>query len=156
MKWFINSTKESAGFSNDYEERIKVLENRIKVLNERFDFITKITDKLFYGLEEVRKNISDKKQIKNNKHIRYAGTYSQSYYDKPFGIAYCLQSNHTQDYIANELNIKGFRTPRGNEFKSGNVSDLLQNKWLLKRYLKKNTKNVPEYGQQVDFLHGLS
>ena len=143
-----------------FAQRLDSLESQIAMLNARIDGIINEI-----GME-VAKQIQSAKAVekahekhpsleKRMKTKRYSGTFAQTYYDRPFQIAMEMQGKYVQREIADKLNDYGFKTPQGNEFKQGNVSDMLSNKWLLSRFHKFEQKHGKLY-EPVDFIHGLS
>lgn len=143
-----------------FAQRLDSLESQIELLNLRIDNLEKTIQ------NEVHKQIQSAKAVekaheknpslaKRMKVKRYSGTFAQTYYDRPFQIAMEMQGKFVQREIADKLNEYGFKTPQGNEFRQGNVSDMLQNKWLLSRFYKFEQKHGKLH-EPVDFIHGLS
>jgi len=164
---------------NDMKSEFQVLKSKVDSL---IDFANKLTigdDSIYQTVKriiekelpfiiqnEVAKQIQAAKVVemahekhpslsKRMKVKRYSGTFDQTYYDRPFQIAMEMQGKYVQREIADKLNEYGFKTPQGNEFRQGNVSDMLQNKWLLSRFHKFEQKHGKLH-EPVDFIHGLS
>jgi len=143
-----------------FAQRLDSLESQIMILNATIDELIKLvpnevakqiqTAKAVDKAHEKHQSLSKRMKVK-----RYSGTFAQTYYDRPFQIAMEMQSKYVQREIADKLNDYGFKTPQGNEFKQGNVSDMLSNKWLLSRFHKFEQKHGKLH-EPVDFIHGLS
>jgi hypothetical protein len=142
------------------QDKVNDLELEIAVLKAKMDNLVILIP------NEVAKQIQSAKAVEkaHEKHPslskrikvkRYSGTFAQTYYDRPFQIAMEMQDKFVQREIADKLNEYGFKTPQGNEFRQGNVSDMLQNKWLLSRFHKFEQKHGKLHAP-VDFIHGLS
>jgi hypothetical protein len=142
------------------QDKVNDLELEIAVLKAKMDNLIILIP------NEIAKQIQSAKAVekahekhpsleKRMKVKRYSGTFAQTYYDRPFQIAMEMQGKYVQREIADKLNDYGFKTPQGNEFKQGNVSDMLSNKWLLSRFHKFEQKHGKLH-EPVDFIHGLS
>lgn len=146
-----------------FAQRLDALELRLEQLEKQQ---IALASKIAEMPNEIAKQIQRAKAVEKahetnpsfneriRKRMKYKGTWSQAYYDKPFEIAMKLSDEHIQSDIALKLNSLGYRTPYGQEFKQVNVSDLLKNEWLLKRFktFQKMQKNKFE---PVDFLYGI-
>jgi hypothetical protein len=149
-----------------FAQRLDSLESQIELLDARIQYLLKNSDITKEIQNEVHKQIQAAKAVekahesfpslsKRMKVKRYSGTFAQTYYDRPFQIAMEMQGKYVQREIADKLNDYGFKTPQGNEFKQGNVSDMLSNKWLLSRFHRFEQKHGKLH-EPVDFIHGLS
>lgn len=157
MGLFFNR-QEFTGFG--LQDKLNELETKIALLDARINDLVRVIQnevakqiqaaKLVEKAHEKHPSLSKRMKVK-----RYSGTFAQTYYDRPFQIAMEMQDKFVQREIADKLNEYGFKTPQGNEFRQGNVSDMLQNKWLLSRFHKFEQKHGKLH-EPVDFIHGLS
>lgn len=171
MRWFINSTKESAGFNdNNFQAQIDAINTRLD--SQRMDLTNKTNlfgdslhnkgiqinnilkhqgnqddriDELTKRVKELENLLMPKQLIPDEKpkQTRIVNSYADEKYTNAFKIAMGYWIIGMKQYkIAEKLNAMNIKTPTGKSFHQGNVSDLLANRAQKARFMEGKEKKA--------------
>ena len=159
MRWFINSTKETAGIKKtiDLQTQIDGIFEGLKAINDNhFEHVNyrnvQINNILKHQgnqddrIDELTKRVKElenmymPKQANGNKKPKFrriANSYADHKFDKVFQIAMGYSATGMkQREIAGRLNSMNIKTATGSEFDQKSVSKLLQNQIQKARFMK--------------------
>jgi len=165
MRWFINSTKETAGIEKTIDlqtqidgifEGLKAInDNHFEHVNYRNVQINNILkhqgnqddriDELTKRVKELENLLMPKQLIQDEKpkQTRIVNSYADEKYTNAFKIAMGYWIIGMKQYkIAEKLNAMNIKTPTGKSFHQGNVSDLLANRAQKARFMEGKEKKA--------------